>query len=270
MADSRLVATLRKEPPPVIPRVGQKDGGVSPLAIPSRPIESSAAASPQGDFVTFLHRVSRLAPRPSAFAALALALAATGAGAQSGGAPASVAVEQLMAPGPLPDIVEGAADAPATIIEYASMTCSHCAAFHEAAWPGLKAKYVDAGKAKFILREFPLDPLATAAFMLARCAGPAKRDALIDRLFDHQADWAFTPNPLYKLKQQVLEAGMTEANFQVCLGNQELLNHVNQTREIAATKFAVRSTPTFFVNGVRLVGEVSLEKLDDVLAPIQR
>ena len=159
--------------------------------------------------MTFLCKVLRLALRAAAFAALVVALAATGAGAQTGRAPASVPVDELMAPGPLPDIVEGFAGAPVTIIEYASMTCSHCAAFHQATWPGLKAKYVDAGKAKFILREFPLDPLATAAFMLARCAGPGKRDTLIDRLFDHQADWAFTPNPLDKLEEQVLEAGMT-------------------------------------------------------------
>ena len=86
----------------------------------------------------------------------------------------------LRKPRPLPDIVEGRGDAPAIIIEYASMTCSHCAAFHKEVWPALKAKYVDTGKAKFILREFPLDPLAIGAFMLARCAGPDKRDA-VDR-----------------------------------------------------------------------------------------
>ncbi len=175
-----------------------------------------------------------------------------------------------MAPGPLPDIVEGSAGAPVTIIEYASMTCSHCAAFHRVTWPGLKAKYVDAGKARFILREFPFDPLAAAAFMLARCAGPARRDALVDRLLDHQADWAFVANPLDKLQAQVLEAGMSEADVRACLTNQQLLNHVNQTRDIAATKFQVRSTPTFFVNGVRLIGELSLEKFDEVLAPMLR
>ena len=220
--------------------------------------------------MTALRRARRLPAHALAFAALALALAATGAAAQSSGPPPAAAIDELMAPGPLPDIVEGRVDAPVTIIEYASMTCSHCAAFHQATWPGLKAKYVDAGKAKFILREYPFDPLAAAAFMLARCAGPAKRDALIDRLFDRQADWAFAANPLYRLKAQALEAGMSEADFQACLTNQELLNHVKQTQEIAATKFQVRSTPTFFVNGVRLIGELSLEKFDEVLAPMLR
>ena len=125
--------------------------------------------------MTWLRRAAaRLAPA----GLVALVAAAAPAAASD----ATVAAE-LMQPGPLPDIVEGAAGAPATIVEYASMTCSHCAAFHEQVWPALKAKYVDTGKAKFILREFPLDPLAIAAFMAARCAGPDKRDALIDRLF---------------------------------------------------------------------------------------
>ena len=126
--------------------------------------------------MTWLRRAAaRLAPA----GLVALVAAAAPAAAASD---ATVAAA-LMQPGPLPDIVEGAASAPATIVEYASMTCSHCAAFHEQVWPALKAKYVDTGKAKFILREFPLDPLAIAAFMAARCAGPDKRDALIDRLF---------------------------------------------------------------------------------------
>jgi len=130
-------------------------------------------------------------------AAFAFGLAAAAAGAQTNATPQ-----------PLPNIVQGSAGAPATIAEYASMTCSHCAAFHKTVWPGLKAKYIDTGKAKFILREFPLDPLATAAFMLACCAGPGKRDAVVDRLFDHQADWAFAANPVDKLKGQVVEGGM--------------------------------------------------------------
>src|SRR5208282_1446895 len=133
-----------------------------------------------GDRMTALTHAGRLIGG----AAFAFGLAAAAAGAQTNATPQ-----------PLPNIVQGSAGAPATIAEYASMTCSHCAAFHKTVWPGLKAKYIDTGKAKFILREFPLDPLATAAFMLACCAGPGKRDAVVDRLFDHQADWAFAANP---------------------------------------------------------------------------
>src|SRR5258708_3539698 len=86
-------------------------------------------------------------------------------------APGPVSAE-LMAPGPLPEMSLGNAQAPVTIIEYASMTCPHCAAFHDKTYPELKSKYIDSGKVRFIFREFPLDQLAAAAFMLARCAGP--------------------------------------------------------------------------------------------------
>ena len=123
---------------------------------------------------------------------------------------------------------------------------------------------------RFILREFPLDPLAAGAFVLARCAGPDQRDAPIDRLFDNQAQWAFAANPLYRLKAQALASGMSAAEFEKCLANQDLFDHIKQMREIAATRFEVHSTPTFFVNGVRLSGEPTLERFDEVLAPPQR
>ncbi len=199
-------------------------------------------------------------------AALALVFLATAALAESTPmTPAAIAA--LKAEPPLPDIVEGSAEAPATIIEYASMTCSHCAAFHKEVWPALKAKYVDTGKAKFILREFPLDPLSIAAFMLARCAGPEKRDAMIDRLFDHQADWAFAANALYKLKEQALADDVTEAGFDACLKNQDLLDNVKKMRDLAASGLEINATPTFFVNGQRLSGGHNLDNFDQILAP---
>jgi protein-disulfide isomerase len=195
-----------------------------------------------------------------------LASAANGAAPDAGSSrltPTETAV--LDGPQALPDIVEGKADAPATIIEYASMTCSHCAAFHKDVWPALKAKYIDTGKAKFVLREFPLDRLALAGFMLARCAGPDKRDAVVDRLFDHQADWAFGDNPLPKLKDEMTAAGLSGADFDACLKNQKLLDQVRTLRDSAASKLGVSSTPTFFVAGKRLSGEHSLDKFDEIL-----
>jgi protein-disulfide isomerase len=204
--------------------------------------------------------------RLPAVAWLVLALVPAAALADSA-TPSPAVMAALNGPQALPDIAEGKADAPATIIEYASMTCSHCAAFHKDVWPALKAKYIDTGKAKLILREFPLDPLATGAFMLARCAGPEKRDAVVDRLFDHQADWAFAANPLFKLKEQLIAAGMPEADFEACLKNQGLFDQVKAMREAAASKLDITSTPTFFVNGQRLSGGHSLETFDKILSP---
>jgi protein-disulfide isomerase len=125
---------------------------------------------------------------------------------------------------------------------------------------------VDTSKAKFVFREFPLDPLSTAAFMLARCAGPDKRDAVIDRLFDHQPDWAFAANALNKLKGEVMATGMPEVDFDACLKDQKLLDSVTAVRDKAHEALGVSSTPTFFVAGKRLAGEHGLDKFDAILA----
>jgi protein-disulfide isomerase len=163
---------------------------------------------------------------------------------------------------------QGSASAPVTIVEYASMTCTHCAAFHEETWPKLKAKYVDTGKVKFILREFPLDPLATAGFMLARCAGADKRNAIVDLLYTQQKNWAFVDKPIDALAALVKQAGISQADFETCLKNQGLYDQVNQTREGAAQKFKVNATPTFFVNGREMTGELPIEDFDKVLEPL--
>jgi protein-disulfide isomerase len=138
----------------------------------------------------------------SARGCIAILLASAMRLATSAFAQTNVPMDQLMAPGALPDVVEGKADGRVTMVEYASMTWVHCAAFYADTWPALKKKYVDAGKAKFILREFPLDPLAAAAFMLARCAGPDRRDAIVDLLFTEQKQWAFVDKPLEALARR--------------------------------------------------------------------
>jgi protein-disulfide isomerase len=194
---------------------------------------------------------------------LALALGCGGAQAQT-----SFPAAELAAPGPLPDLPLGPADAKVTIIEYASMTCSHCAAFHETTWPQLKAKYVDTGKVRFILREFPLDPLAAAAFMLARCAGPEKRNAIVDMLYTQQSSWAFGEKPLEKLAGMVKLAGVSQADFDSCLKDQALYDKVNATRAHAVDAFKVDGTPTFFVNGQELNGELPLSAFDKVIEPL--
>jgi protein-disulfide isomerase len=182
--------------------------------------------------------------------------------------PIMVPIDQLMAAGVLPDIVQGSPAASVTIIEYASMTCVHCAAFHELTWPELKTKYVDSGKAKFILREFPLDPLATAAFMLARCAGTDKRNLLVDQLFSQQKTWAFVDKPIEPLLAIVKTLGMSQVDFETCLKNQDLYEQVSQSRERAAEAFNIDSTPTFFINGRKLTGELTIGDFDKVLDPL--
>jgi protein-disulfide isomerase len=174
----------------------------------------------------------------------------------------------LMQPGPLGDVWLGPKDAKVTIIEYASMTCSHCAAFHRTTWPALRERYIDTGKVRFTLREFPLDPLATAAFMLARCDGDAKYYPITDLLFDQQQAWAFQQKPVDALEQMLRQAGISKEKFEACLKDQKLYDGVNATKQRGLDTFKVDSTPTFFINGERYKGEMTIEGMEKVIKPI--
>jgi protein-disulfide isomerase len=212
---------------------------------------------------------SRRALLRTAFAVLACGGALAGlAGRAAWAEGTTIPVDQLMAPEALPDVPVGKADAPVTVVEYASMTCSHCAAFYATTYPALKAKYIDTGKVRFILREFPLDPLATAGFMLARCAGDDKREAIIDLLFAQQKNWAFTDKPVESLAVLVKQAGIGQDKFETCLKDQDLYDNINKVRDRASEKFGVSATPTFFFNGQKQSGEMTPESLDKILEPL--
>jgi protein-disulfide isomerase len=158
------------------------------------------------------------------------------------------------------DIMIGSDTAPVTIIEYASMTCPHCAHFSETTFPELQKRYIDTGKVKFTLRPFPLDALAAAGFMLALCGGKDKYMPIVETLFAKQADWVVR-EPLPPLKEIAKQYGISESEFNACLANQKLLDSIQATRDHAAQKLGVNSTPTFFVNGKKLVGDVSIDQM---------
>jgi protein-disulfide isomerase len=182
--------------------------------------------------------------------------------------PAEVSVDELLKPGPLPDLILGSAEAPITVVEYASMTCGHCASFHTKVFPTLKEKYVDTGKVRFIMREFPLDNLAAAASMLARCAGEGKTFPLISVLFAKQDDWAFVKgDPRPELLKFAKQAGFTQESFEKCLTDQKLLEDISAVRSRGSETFGVNATPTFFVNGKKLNG-VALEDFEKAFEPI--
>ncbi|SOC09700.1 DsbA family protein [Stappia indica] len=174
----------------------------------------------------------------------------------------SVDVEELMKPGTLPDKVLGNEDAPLTIVEYASMTCGHCANFHKNTYPHLKKEYVETGKARFVFREFPLDPVASAAFMLARSVPEDKYFEVVDFMFAEQRAWAFTQDPYNSLLNFAKQIGFTQESFEKVLTDQALLDGINATRDRASSEFGVNSTPTFFFNGNKVNGAISPEELD--------
>jgi len=210
--------------------------------------------------------------RDFAFGALALTGAAATTGfpfgllTRAAYAQQSVPQIELMQSGPLPEMALGSDKAPVTIVEYASMTCSHCAHFHKTTYPVLKSKYIDTGKVRFIFREFPLDPLAAAGFMLARCAGTDKYFPLIDTLFNQQKEWVVR-QPLPPLLAIAKQAGFTQKSFEDCLANQKLLDQLEEIRQRAAEKFGVNSTPTFFINGKMVKGAMTPEELEKQIEP---
>ena len=215
----------------------------------------------------------RTTRRQFLLAASSLALAAAFAGGgldllSQGALAQTVAEAELMQPGPLGDQVLGDEKAPVTIIEYASMTCPHCAHFALTTFPQLKEKYIDTGKVKYILREFPFDPIAAGAFMLARCAGDKEKYyAMVDLLFRTQATWA-VEHPLQPMLATVRQAGFTEDKFKACLADQKVLDGIENVRDRASKVFGVNSTPTFFINGQKSVGALSFEDMEKLIQPL--
>ncbi len=165
--------------------------------------------------------------------------------------------KKIMIEPKLGDMVLGKADAPVTIVEYASATCPHCADFHKGAFVQLKKDYIDTGKVRFIFREFPFDDLALAAFMLARCAPKEKYFPMLDMVFDRQKAW--TRNPREELLKIAKLAGFTEETFGKCLKNEDIAKGISDIRDHANKQFGVNSTPTFFINGKELAGNQPIE-----------
>ncbi len=219
--------------------------------------------SPRDPILTFLPTEPLM--RRRYFLAGASIFALTGLGGTT--AIAQSKAEQLLVPGPLPEKTFGAADAPVTIIEYASLTCPHCRAFHVTVWPELKKKYVDTGKVRFIMREFPFDPRAAGGFMLARCAGDQKWYATIDLLYRSQDGWARVSDATSALKSIMGMTGMDGSQVESCLQDQALLEKVNAVAE-AGKSFGVDSTPSFFINGEMRKGALSLEQFSEIIDPL--
>jgi len=166
------------------------------------------------------------------------------------------------------DRILGNANAPITIIEYASMTCPHCAHFADDVLPELKKKWIDTGKAKLVLRDFPLDGEAVHASMIARCAPPDRFYAFVDTFFADQDKWVTAPDYQAALTRLAALGGMSKADVDKCLADKALENQVLNSRLVAAKQLDVNSTPTFFVNGTKYTGEPTVEAFDKQLSAL--
>lgn len=160
---------------------------------------------------------------------------------------------------------EGPETAKVTIIEYASASCPHCAAFYKDVYPALKKDYIDTGKVRFLFREYPHNDAALGAFMIARCAPKEKYFPLIDIYFKTQQNWV--PSPLQGLKDIALQAGFTEDTFNACLKNTDVAKGILAERD-RANVFGVTGIPYIFINGKALEGEKTLEAMKAAIDPL--
>lgn len=183
--------------------------------------------------------------------------------------PASIpaAKPDLMAASPLGENAMGNADAPVTVVEYASLTCPHCANFHEKFFPDLKKRFIDTGKVRFIFREFPRDELDLFAYMLARCVSNGNKDkyfAFVGTLFEQQEKWVVR-QPLPPLTLIAKQAGFTEESIEACSKDKKVQEGVEWSGE-NGSKLGVDSTPTFFLNGTKFSG--NFEDLSKAIAAL--
>jgi protein-disulfide isomerase len=169
----------------------------------------------------------------------------------------------------LPDMALGSANAPLTIVEYSSLTCPHCADFAENVLPMLQSKYVDSGKLRFVSREFPLEIKAAGASMLARCAANGDAQKYFEAtamLFKQQQ--ALLEHTTDTLKAVGSKFGMSEEAVEACVKDNALLDKIKADQDFAYDKLKVDATPTFFINGERVKGSMSLEEFEKKLAPL--
>jgi|SRR5271156_6842514 len=164
------------------------------------------------------------------------------------------------------DRILGNPDAPITIVEYASLTCPHCAHFTNEVLPELKKKWIDTGKAKLVLRDYPLDEPALRAAMIARCAPPDRFYAYTDMFFGAQEKWVTARDYRDALARLVKLGGMSREEFDNCLKNTALENKIVEGRLVASKELDVNSTPTFFINGTKFTGAPTVEEFDKVLS----
>jgi len=162
------------------------------------------------------------------------------------------------------DVTLGKADAPNTVIEYFSLNCPHCARFAADPFPRLKSEWIDTGKAKWVMRDFPLNDVSLAAAMIAHCSG-GRYMAFVDAFFKTQGSWAVAQDPLAEIKTVARLGGIDAAAVDKCLADNDMIKEINERAKEATDKYKVDSTPSFLVNGQLAVGEKTYDQFATLL-----
>lgn len=167
---------------------------------------------------------------------------------------------ELMAEGPLGERSLGKPNAPVTVIEYASLSCPHCANFEKNVFPRVKKEFIDTGKVRFIVREFPIGHTSGTATIINRCAPPEKYFFLLNQFLTRQPEWVsleVRPDAIYAVAKS---SGMSRETFDKCLTNQTIIQGLTEVKE-RGRQFGVIGTPTFFINGQKAQGEVTFDQI---------
>ena len=172
-------------------------------------------------------------------------------------------------PGSIPDMVLGKPDAPATIIEFSSLTCPHCAAFHTETLPKIKAEWIATGKAKLVYRDFPLDGVAMGAALLARCLPVERYFPFLEMLFSNQHQWAYSQNPMASLQTLARLAGLSDERSKQCMTDAPTMAAVQAKQKEAEAQYKVNSTPQFLINGKLVPGAQPYEEFAKALSAAQ-
>lgn len=175
-------------------------------------------------------------------------------------------IEQLMKAGPLPEMYLGSESAPVTIIEYVSLTCPHCRAFHQKTFPYLKKNYINKGKVRYIVREFPIGRSAGNAAIVTRCGSPKRYFQMVDLFLNNQAKWVSQEVRLDAIYAVAKRSGLKRAEFDQCMKDQALIDNLNEIKK-RGRKLGVTGTPTFFINGEKVRKPLSIEEIKALIAP---
>ena len=202
--------------------------------------------------------MSKFIPRLAALPILLMALAA-GPLASVPAKAAIVPVEEALS-----EMSMGPDNAPVTMIEYSSLGCPHCAAFHRDTLPKIKKEYIDTGKVRLVYRDFPLGTPALAASMIARCAGRDKFFGFIEIIYRSQDQWSRSRQPLAELARVARFGGMSETDVEECLKLQELLIGIRRIAAAAQKTYKVNSTPTFIIGKETISGTIPYENFKKV------
>ena len=200
-------------------------------------------------------RLARFIPSLALFAVFLLSLPAPGTAAA-----AIVSIDEAKM-----EMAIGDKSAPVTMVEYSSLGCPHCAAFHKNTLPRIKKEYIDTGKVRLVYRDFPLGTPALAASMIARCAGPKKFFGFIEILFRAQAQWARSQTPLEALAKVARFGGLSKADVDACLKYQPLLESIRRGALVGQETYKINSTPSFVVGTKIISGNQPFEEFKKVL-----